>query len=40
MPLYRHGDVLVESVNAIPEDARRLQHLVLAEGELTGLPIA
>lgn len=36
MPLYRHGDVLVESVNAIPEDARRLQHLVLAEGELTG----
>lgn len=36
MPLYRHGDVLVETIEALPEDARRLQHLVLAEGELTG----
>lgn len=36
MPLYRHGDVLVESVNTVPDEARRLHHLVLAEGELTG----
>lgn len=36
MSLYRHGDVLVEAVEAIPDGARRLHHLVLAEGELTG----
>ncbi|WP_422928997.1 hypothetical protein [Singulisphaera sp. PoT] len=36
MALYRHGDLLVESVKAIPADATRLHHLVLAEGELTG----
>lgn len=36
MPHYRHGDVLVEDVSEIPPDARRLHHLVLAEGELTG----
>ncbi len=36
MALYRHGDVLVESVDSVPADARQLQHLVLAEGELTG----
>jgi hypothetical protein len=36
MPLYRHGDVLVEVVDAVPANARRLHHLVLAEGELTG----
>lgn len=36
MALYRHGDVLVEMVAEVPSDARRLQHLVLAEGELTG----
>jgi hypothetical protein len=36
MPLYRHGDLLVEDADQIPSDSRRLQHLVLAEGELTG----
>ena len=36
MALYRHGDLLVSSVDAVPPDARRLQHLVLAQGELTG----
>ncbi|MES2788883.1 MAG: hypothetical protein V4719_04620 [Planctomycetota bacterium] len=36
MPLYRHGDLLVENVADIPPDARQVQHLVLAEGELTG----
>ncbi len=36
MPLYRHGDLLVASVELLPSDLRPLQHLVLAEGELTG----
>jgi len=36
MALYRHGDLLVSGVAEIPVDARRLHHLVLAEGELTG----
>ena len=34
--LYRHGDVIVQAVDSIPEDAREARHLVLAEGELTG----
>jgi hypothetical protein len=34
--LYRHGDLLVASVDDLPTNARRLQHLVLAQGELTG----
>jgi hypothetical protein len=34
--MYRHGDILVAAVSEIPSDARKLQHLVLAEGELTG----
>lgn len=36
MALYRHGDLLVSDADSIPQDARRLHHLVLAEGELTG----
>ena len=36
MPLYRHGDLLVADAVAIPGGARRLHHLVLAEGEVTG----
>jgi hypothetical protein len=36
MSLYRHGDLLVKKVDAIPEGARALHHLVLAEGEVTG----
>lgn len=36
MALYRHGDLLVESADGIPPGARLTQHLVLAEGELTG----
>jgi len=36
MPLFRHGDLLVESATEVPENARPLVHLVLAEGELTG----
>ncbi len=36
MQLYRHGDLLVQSDHQLPTDVKRLQHLVLAEGELTG----
>ncbi|MCE9547809.1 MAG: hypothetical protein K8T25_20240 [Planctomycetia bacterium] len=34
--MYRHGDILVAPVASIPSGATRVQHLVLAEGELTG----
>ncbi|MCY2968085.1 MAG: hypothetical protein NT069_31385, partial [Planctomycetota bacterium] len=34
--MYRHGDVLVAAIDAIPQGCRRLQHLTLAEGEMTG----
>jgi hypothetical protein len=34
--LYRHGDVLVLQVPALPEAALKKTHLTLAEGELTG----
>ena len=34
--LYRHGDLLVQSADEVPPDSRKLNHLVLAEGELTG----
>lgn len=36
MALYRHGDLLIASADLLPRDARALNHLVLAEGELTG----
>lgn len=36
MSLYRHGDLLVSKVKRLPGKARRLFHLVLAEGELSG----
>jgi hypothetical protein len=36
MALYRHGDLLVQTAAEIPGEARQLQHLTLAEGELTG----
>jgi hypothetical protein len=34
--MYRHGDLLVAAVPEIPPGARRLSHLTLAEGEMTG----
>lgn len=34
--LFRHGDVLIQSVSELPQDARRLRHRTLAHGELTG----
>lgn len=36
MALYRHGDVMVGSVDALPEHAHKRPHLVLAYGEITG----
>ncbi len=33
---YRHGDVLVAAIVAIPPAAVKRPHLVLAEGEVTG----
>lgn len=34
--LFRHGDVLIQTVSEIPQAARRLGHRTLAHGELTG----
>ncbi len=34
--LYRHGDVLIQKIQKIPADAKKLQGLTLAEGEVTG----
>ena len=36
MALYRHGDLLVARAEKLPDKKRKLHHLVLAEGELTG----
>jgi hypothetical protein len=34
--LYRHGDVLINKIRALPKGVKRLKHLTLAEGEITG----
>ena len=34
--LYRHGDVLIAPVDEIPQTRRKLQHTILAHGEVTG----
>ena len=33
---YRHGDVLVESADALPPVREKLPHATLAHGEVTG----
>ncbi len=33
---YRHGDVLIEEVNALPKVREKLPHAILAQGEVTG----
>jgi hypothetical protein len=33
---YRHGDVLIESVDALPQEREKLPHAILAHGEVTG----
>lgn len=34
--LFRHGDVLIQTVAELPKNVRRLGHRTLAHGELTG----
>jgi hypothetical protein len=34
--MWRHGDIMIERTEAIPEYAKRLQHVTLAYGEVTG----
>ena len=34
--MWRHGDVLIAPIEAIPGNATRLTHTVLARGEITG----
>jgi hypothetical protein len=36
MPLYRHGDVLMEQIEHLPNGIRQCSHMVLAYGESTG----
>lgn len=33
---YRHGDVMIEKVNRLPEEKRKTNHTILAHGEVTG----
>lgn len=33
---YRHGDLLIQKIDSIPEGATRLKHSTLADGEATG----
>ena len=33
---YRHGDVLIEEVTALPVTREKLSHTILAHGEVTG----
>jgi len=33
---FRHGDVLIEEVSALPKGREKLQHTILAHGEMTG----
>jgi hypothetical protein len=33
---YQHGDVLIVKIEKIPDDCKKLNHLVLEEGEITG----
>ncbi len=33
---YRHGDVMIEKVDSLPSKKRKMQHTILAHGEITG----
>ena len=33
---YRHGDVMIAKVRSLPKNKRKLQHTILAHGEITG----
>jgi hypothetical protein len=34
--MWRHGDVLIQRCRSVPSSARKLPHVVLAKGEITG----
>ena len=36
MPLWRQGDVLIQTVDELPDRAERVKGVVLAAGEVTG----
>ena len=36
MSLYRHGDVMIGRVDALPENAKKRGNVILAYGESTG----
>lgn len=36
MKQFRHGDVIIQQIERLPEAADALPHLILAHGELTG----
>ena len=36
MRQYRHGDVMLQEVEALPGDLEKLPHRILAHGEVTG----
>lgn len=36
MALYRHGDVLLGSVDTLPNNAKKRSNVILAYGEVTG----
>lgn len=33
---YRHGDVMIEAMHSLPPKREKLDHAILAHGELTG----
>lgn len=33
---FQHGDVLIVKIDSIPKNIKKLNHLVLEEGEVTG----
>ena len=36
MTQFRHGDVMIESVDQLPKTSRKSSHVILAHGEVTG----
>lgn len=34
--IYRHGDLCIKSIKALPKGLKKLNHNILAEGEVTG----
>ena len=34
--MYRHGDLLITRINAIPEDTVQISEKIIAEGEISG----